>query len=139
MYPAKVIMTGDETGLEPEFDTFINNIDTGKVFIGDGDGGQKEIKTVNAPLFAFVNDDDNYDVPNNVERLIYAYPGSADINLVDGYPNGKEVVILNKSGYSQTIQPKSGSTYQIDGGASITLADGDSVKIWYYDENYYVV
>ena len=135
----KVIVTTDTTGLEPEADTFINNVDLGKVYIGDGSGGQKEIKTVNSPLFAFVNDDDSYDVPNNVERLIYAYPGSADINLVDGYPNGKEIVILNKSGYSQTVQPKTGSAYLIDGAASITLADGDSVKIWYYDENYYTV
>lgn len=135
----RLVTTNDPTGLEPEADTFINNVDTGAVSIGDGAGGQNRIHTANAPLFAFVNDDDNYDVPNNVERLIYAYPGAADINLVDGYPDGKEIVILNKSGYSQTIQPKAGSTYQIDGAASITLNDGDSVKIWYYDENYYTV
>lgn len=136
MQQAKVILTNDLTGLEPEADTFINNIDTGKVFIGDGDGGQNRIPTANAPLFAYVEDSLSYSVPTEIERVMFNGAGAGDFTLLDGYPDGKEIVFLNISAYDLVLTPESGL---IDGGADYTIATGGNAKVWYYNGNYYII
>lgn len=136
----KVIVTTDTTGLEPEADTFINNVDSGKVYIGDGSGGQREVKTNRSPLYYFIAGAGNYTMSIDDEFILVN--GVIDI-IIDGstgYEDGRKFIIKNAAGSNIDVKVKVGDASRFNGVyTSKTLADQDSLTFIKIGTTYHII